>query len=199
MKLFTSIFVLVMVVSLIGCAPTPPPIQEEPWPPDWFASTPSSLDFIVVTAMATSRRVDVAIDKAEDACALKMSEALEQKVMGLTKRFMEEVETEEASLYTGVFSRTSKRITSAILNGAFIEKKAFQDRPRGSGNFQAVALMTMPIGAAKQQLLSQINQKADLARFRAGQAHDELEDEVERFESWKSEQNGNLRMFTGNE
>jgi hypothetical protein len=72
------------------------------------------------------------------------------------------------------------------MNGTRVKN---QDIKVENGIYRSYVLMELPLGAANAALMQQIRNNENMyTRFRATQAFDELETEVEKYEQFKKEQ-----------
>ncbi|MBC8205201.1 LPP20 family lipoprotein [bacterium] len=189
MKKSTPIIFILALLLLTGCAGpkktgmTGATGETMKNIPEWFLNTPSDPNYMIAAGTAISRDLQLAKDKAADAARMEIAKAIETKFNGLSKRFQEEVGTDENVQYLDMFTQATKAVVSQVLSGTTVEKTQIVNE---SGSFRAYILMQMPVGATSQALLNKIKQQEQLyTRFRATQAFDELEEETEKFEQWK--------------
>lgn len=169
--------------------------MANPWPPDWFLNPPLDPNYVISTAMGESKNNQTAYEKADEAANADIARTLENRVTGLTKRFIEDVEAGEQKEYTDMFTRVGKQIVANVLYGAMIEKKA-QRFLEDKNVYEVCILKTMPIGVVQKEFINTINDnKMLIAKFKESQAMQELDDEVQKFEDWKDKKNGDLRLF----
>ncbi|MBM3326041.1 MAG: hypothetical protein FJY65_03520 [Calditrichaeota bacterium] len=193
-RILTVGLILVLGLNLLaGCGGTPkkgitPPATSETIKaaPKWFLNPPQDPNYIFATGTATSRDMQLARDKASDAARMEIAKTVETRFNGLSKRFQEEVGTAEDAQYLDMFTQATKAVVSTVLSGVTIDQSELAAE---GGVFRAYVLLKMPLGATSQALLNKIKQQEQLyTRFRASQVFDELEQETEAFEKWKSGQ-----------
>jgi len=151
--------------------------------PGWYLNTPTAENYIFESASATSRDMDLALNKAETEGRAKIGRTMEVKINGMQKKFEEEVGEGENSEYLSQFTQATKTIVSTELNGSRVKEKKFvQD----GDNWRAYVLMEYPIGSAQAAFLNKIKENNQLyTRFRATDAMKEMEKDVEKYEEWK--------------
>ena len=186
-KLVGCLTVLLALGLLLGCgggakttnlAPTPVEKTMETIP-DWFLTTPEDPSYIFATASMTSRDMQLAIQKAETAAKQSLASQLGEKLGNVTKNFQEEVGVGEDSELLQQFSSATKVVTKQTLNGARTDQKKLVPE---KGIYRAYVLMSLPVGAANKALMDKIKENQNLyTRFRATQAFDELNKELEAY------------------
>ena len=84
------------------------------------------------------------------------------------------------------FSSATKAITSETLTGAHVIERLVV--PEGNV-YRAYVLMQLPIGHANELLMQKLrSNQAVYTRFRATEGYTALDDELQRYEAWRSEQ-----------
>jgi len=191
MKLI-SLFVLVFfVVGMMACGGPPPPAEGTPEAtlvsiPEWYSNPPQDPNYLFAANTAMSRDMQLSIDKAKQSARTDLASQLEVKVKGLTKSFTEEIGTADDSEILQQFTEASKAVVSTTMNGTRVNK---QEIVIDQGIYRAYVLMELPLGAANMALMQQIKNNQNMyTRFRATQAFDELEEEVEKYEQFKKDQ-----------
>lgn len=154
--------------------------------PGWFKKPPTNDKFLYAPATATSRDLQIALNKAEAEGRLQLGQQLEVKYSALTRRFAEETGEGAGAQLLQQYEQTYKAVVSQVLVGTRPKDTKFQI---DDGVYRAWVLMELPVGVASERLLKQIQQQEQMyARFRASQAFKELNSEVEKYEQWKSGQ-----------
>lgn len=154
--------------------------------PKWFTNIPEDPDFLFSAKTATSKDLQLALDKATQAARADIAQQAEVKISGIQKAFQEEVGAGDDSELLQQFTQASKSVFSTQLVGSRIkEQKLVKDRQ----GYRAYVLAEYPVGAAAKALMQQLSKQKNLyTRFRASQTFDELNKEVEKYEKWKKEQ-----------
>ena len=85
-----------------------------------------------------------------------------------------------------MFTQVSKSVVSDSLTGS---RTAKQKLDTEGAVYRAYVLMEMPIGEANSRFVEKIRaQKQLYTRFRATEAFEELDREVQKYEEWKRQQ-----------
>ena len=191
MSLFSAAICSVVVVctlTLCSCGgarttnlaprPTKEIIQASP---DWFLKPPADSENLFATATATSRDMQLALQKARTAAQANLAQQLGTRMANLTKQFQEETGQDVNSEFLSQFSSTTKAVTNETLVGATVDRqKLVSER----GIFRAYVLMNLPIGGANRLLIDKIKANQNLyTRFRATEAFDALNRELGALES----------------
>lgn len=151
--------------------------------PEWYIDPPVSDDAFYSANTASSRDLQMAVDKAKQAGRADIALQTEVKVKALVKRFQEEVGLAEESEFLEIATNVSKSVASNTLTGCTVDKQEIRQE---GGLFRAYVLMILPLDSTKVELYNNINSQQNLyTRFRAGQAFKELEQEVKDFEDFK--------------
>ncbi len=154
--------------------------------PEFYTNVPEDPNYLFAPATATSRDLQVAVNKAQAEGRNQIAQQLEVKWSGLTKRFQEEVGLAEDSELLDQYTQVYKAVVSQVLNGSRARQ---QDVQPEAGIYRAYVLMEMPIGEASMALMSRIKANEHMyTRFRAAEAFQELEEEVQRYEEWRRQQ-----------
>jgi hypothetical protein len=187
--------VLVLVLLVLGCASKSGTKVREIEIPDWYLNLPTEEDYIFGKATATSQDLQLAIDKAKQGARLDIAENLESHIMGLVKKFDEEVGgVEEGELLTQ-FTQVSKNVVDQTLVGSRESKTKVKEEGKG---FRAFVLMELPVGKAREELLKQLSSSENenlYTRFRASQSFQELREEIESLREYKKEEAKGISEF----
>ncbi|MFH0882504.1 MAG: hypothetical protein V2A56_05935 [bacterium] len=154
--------------------------------PPWFTKLAQDPNYYFGKGTATSRDMQSAIDKANQAALDQIGQAVETKFDGLRKTFREEVGTADESQYLEQFSNVTKRVVSQVLNSVQEENSQTLNE---QGVFRVYIVLRMPVGATLEALKNQISQQEELyTRFQSSKAQEELNTEIEKYQQWKQEQ-----------
>jgi len=205
-------FILLMIVLLglvtlwAGCSrsaeelkPKPPPHEEKAVSagvtdiakvidiPEWFLNPPEDPNYLYATGTHKGPDLGFAREAATQAGRLEIANQIQTRIMGLFKRFHEEVGTGEDAEFTAITTAISKAVVSETLN---LSRPAKQDvKMEESVHYRVYVLMEMPIGLANTALMKEIKANRNMyTQFRASQAFKELEAEVEKYGQSKKEQ-----------
>jgi citrate lyase gamma subunit len=147
---------------------------------------PNDPNYLFATTTATSRDMQLAIEKAKQDARVDISSQIESRVMALIKKFDEEVGRTEDSEILQQFTKVSKTVIDQTLVGCRVRK---QEIIKEGELYRAYVLMELPLATAKEALLNQIKEREHLyTRFRASQSFKELEKEVKALREFKKEQ-----------
>jgi hypothetical protein len=174
---------LLCVLILCGCGGpkttnlSPRPTEETVKKiPDWFLQPPADAENLYAAASATSRDMQVALEKARTAAQADLAQQLSTRLGNLTRQFQEETGMEEDAELLTQFSAATKAVTDQTLVGARLDRRALLPE---KGVYRAYVLLRLPLGAANRLLLERV--RADQAlytRFRATRAFEELDKEL---------------------
>ncbi|MEA3500569.1 MAG: hypothetical protein U9R41_06115 [Candidatus Marinimicrobia bacterium] len=137
---------------------------------------------VAVVGQGESSREDIARKKSYTDARANLADALEAKVQTLSKSFLEEVGTSGDSEINEAFSRTTKVMSSSVLKGSFPEDEVMVEK---EGKITIYTLMVINPATFNQSLLDEMNKSGNkklYERFRASQAYDELNNEMEKYE-----------------
>jgi hypothetical protein len=186
---------LMLIALVIGCASSGVTKVGAIEIPDWYLNPPAGQNYLYGKATATSADLQLAIDKAKQGARLDIAENLESHIMGLVKKFDEEVGGGEESEYLTQFTQVSKNVVDQTLVGSRENKTQVKEEDQG---FRAFVLMELPIGKAREELLKQLTtgDNANLyTRFRASQSFQELQEEVEKLREYKNKEDKDFGEF----
>lgn len=156
--------------------------------PSWYLNVPQDPNFIMAVATATSPDLQLAIDKAKNLARADIAQQLEVKIQAMEKNFREQVAAGDDATLLEQFTSVNKTVVSNVLRGVKVKQ---QEVKKEGNQFRAYVLMEMPFGAAAEELLNQMKKQQEMyTRFRATQAFQELEKEVEKYEEYKQKQGG---------
>ena len=179
---------LALTLCSLGCASSGQGGQKmKKGLPDWYENPPNGdAQHLYAAAEAKSRDMTVATRKAKLDARTDLAQQMAAKVQNLEKLFSEEVGTDAESELLQQFTSATKAVTSETLHGTQEEKKEVHDL--ADGTIRVYVLMSLPIGAANQALMDKIKANEHLyTRFRASQAFEELNAEMEAYEAARGE------------
>ena len=172
---------LVLTLCFLGCASSGQVMKKGL--PDWYKNPPNADEGqLYSAAVGQSRDMVVATKKAKVDARSDLAQQMATKVQNLEKLFSEEVGTDAESELLEQFTSVTKAIASETLHGSQEEEKEVHDLE--DGTIRVYVLMSLPIGAANQALMAKIKANEHLyTRFRASQAFEELNAEIEAYET----------------
>lgn len=176
-----GIFIAAM---LIGCGGTKEAAVSEA--PGWFPSPPRDTNYLYGVATATSRDLQVALDKAATDGRAEIGRQVELRVTELQRKLDEEVGLGADAQLLKQYTQATEFVVSTSVSGSRIKDQKYA---RDGDIWRAWTLVEYPLGAANQRLLEQIKlQEQMYTLFRATQTFKELEEKVKEFEEWKKQQ-----------
>lgn len=181
--------VVVLAVALTACgssgSATGPDMEEIP---SWYLDTPESPDHLYASASAQSQRMQVAIDRAETDARQSIAATIEAEIRSMTRIFEEELEDE----FREQFVQTTQELVNQTLTGTSAREREVQQQ--NDGLYRAYVLMEMPVGEAAADFLALLENRDEsmYTRFRASEAFEEMQEEIERYEEEQRER-GNRR------
>tara|TARA_Y100000590_G_C15459934_1_gene916073 strand:- start:138 stop:725 length:588 start_codon:yes stop_codon:yes gene_type:complete len=147
--------------------------------PEWFLQLPSEDGFRFSTATATSRDMQLAIDKAELDAANKLAGRMNSVMDAYIKRVREENSLDDTSEILDRFSKVQDQVISTSLEGYDVVKKDLQNE---GDIWRSYVLIKWDEGAADKKLLAQIKRDKELYdAIRASELVDEMEEKVEQY------------------
>ncbi|MBX9929800.1 MAG: LPP20 family lipoprotein, partial [Gemmatimonadaceae bacterium] len=127
--------------------------------PGWYKKPPRSDDYAYGAATATSRDVQVALNKATAEGRNAIAQQLEVKYAALSKRFVEETGQGRDAQLLDEYQNTYKGVVSQALYGSRAKEQTFKV---DDGVYRAYVLMELPLGEAAKKLLAQIKAQEQL-------------------------------------
>ncbi len=186
---------LLLVLFVLGCASKGVTKVGDIELPDWYLNPPKDDNYIYGKATSTSMDLQLAIDKAKQEARLDIAENLESHIMGLIKKFDEEVGgVEDAELLTQ-FTKVSKNVVDQTLVGSRENKTKVKKENKG---YRAFVLMELPVGKAREELLKQLYSSENnqlYTRFRASQSFQELKEEIDNLREYKKSEEEGLKSI----
>ena len=132
-------------------------------------------------------RADIAKEKATTAAYGLIAESFEVKVEKLRKMFMEEIGSAGDIEVNEAYTDVMKTVTKKTLSGAVVIDSKYYN-VRKTGMIHYAVLVGINPKTLNQSILDEMQKKPKLyERFRASQAYDELEKEMEKYEKEQSE------------
>ena len=194
MQKINRAILILLTLFLAGCGTTKGPnLSPEPTRkvmkniPDWYINTPRKDGFRYAGAAATSRDLQLAVNKATLDAANQLAGAMDSEMNALLKRAREETGISTDSDILDRFSQTQEQIISTALKDYNIVKKEILEEKSDSQNiYRAYILVEWDEGAAQKRLLDRI--KADKEIYdaiRASELYEEMEQKVEAYRQRK--------------
>ena len=153
--------------------------------PNWFMMTPEPDDEYAVyaTGEATSRKMNIAMQKSTQQARANLGQSINAKVQSLIESMVEEAGMGENVQITEFYSEASKSVSNETLSGAVVVKK--YPYQMSSGGYRVYVLMGLrkaPFdNAAKQAIVSkgkENQEEAMHANFKKTQAFNRLDEAI---------------------
>lgn len=186
----TQIALAGLLAALIGCASRPASV-----PPPTAEGANRLVELKKKQMALVSRGIVCGVgigQSADQQMALEMAElnarsdlgrSIETKAASVQKSFREQTGSDLVAHGEAI----NQSIASNLLRGTILSDVEVETV---SGSYQVYGLMVQDPALFAKAMEAELGaQKADLARFRASQAYADMQKEVERYETWKQEQN----------
>ena len=190
---------LLSLLYLVGCGSKPPAPTPATRPvdmpsqgqaarpqtpmdvPEWFGNTPEEDDeYLYATGEATSRKMNIAIQKATQQARMNLGQQMSTKVQSLIENMTQEAGMDENVQVTEFYSEAAKSVSNQTLSGAKVLKK--YPYMTSGGGYRAYVLMGLKKQAfdnsAAKAITSKVNEnkeEAMYAEFKKTQAFNRLE------------------------
>jgi hypothetical protein len=171
---------MVLIIACGGSTPPPAPVDMPSQPqaanpqtpmdvPNWFMMTPEPDDEYAVyaTGEATSRKMNIAMQKATQQARANLGQSINAKVQSLIESMVEEAGMGENVQITEFYSETSKSVSNETLSGATVVKK--YPYQMSSGGYRVYVLMGLKKApfdnAASQAIVSKVKENQEEAMY----------------------------------
>ena len=195
--LYTITLPIVFIIACGGSTPPRAPVDMPSQPqaanpqtpmdvPNWFMMTPEPDDEYAVyaTGEATSRKMNIAMQKATQQARANLGQSINAKVQSLIESMVEEAGMGENVQITEFYSETSKSVSNETLSGATVVKK--YPYQMSSGGYRVYVLMGLKKApfdnAASQAIVSKVKEnqeEAMYAAFKKTQAFNRLDEALD--------------------
>ena len=195
--LYTITINMVLIIACGGSTPPRAPVDMPSQPqaanpqtpmdvPNWFMMTPEPDDEYAVyaTGEATSRKMNIAMQKATQQARANLGQSINAKVQSLIESMVEEAGMGENVQITEFYSETSKSVSNETLSGAIVVKK--YPYQMSSGGYRVYVLMGLKKApfdnAASQAIVSKVKEnqeEAMYAAFKKTQAFNRLDEALD--------------------
>ena len=195
--LYTTTLLMVFIISCGGSTPPRAPVDMPPQAraaapqtpmdvPSWFMMTPEPDDEYAVyaTGEATSRKMNIAMQKSTQQARANLGQSIKAKVQSLIESMVEEAGMGENVQITEFYSEASKSVSNETLSGATVVKKyPYQTSSGGYRVYVLMGLKKAPFdNAASQAIVSKVKEnqeEAMYATFKKTQAFNRLNEELD--------------------
>jgi len=171
-RLATLLMAAVLSISFAGCAGSGQSVDEMP---DWMTGKPTSDQYLYGAGTATSKGLQTALDKAELRAREDIASTVQSELQSLSRDFRQEVGDQGLSQFTQV----QQEVVSEVLRGVTAEDTKVVEQ---DDRYRTYALVRMPVGEARKELLQKLSQEETYTRLRKTEAFQKLEEEVKKYE-----------------
>ena len=196
--LYTITLSMVLIIACGGSTPPRAPVDmpsqsqaanpQTPMDvPNWFMMTPEPDDEYAVysTGEATSRKMNIAMQKATQQARANLGQSINAKVQSLIESMVEEAGMGDNVQITEFYSEASKSVSNETLSGAIVIKKyPYQTSSGGYRVYVLMGLKKAPFdNAASQAIVSKVKEnqeEAMYATFKKTQAFNRLNEELDK-------------------
>ena len=149
--------------------------------PDWFLKPPTDSEHLFATASATSRDMQLALQKARTTGQTLLAQQLGTQLANLTRQFQEEIGLDENSELLTQFSSATKAVTNETPRRR--SRRPTEAHPRKKDLSGICADESADWGGKSTVDGQDHSQSESLHRFRATEAFDALNAELEALEA----------------
>ena len=186
MKLTRLIAVLMALLLVTGCGGGKKSMEEANKTgldlPSWFVMPPASDDYLYGIGSATSKLLNIAMERAVLSAKGDVASKIDSKIERLKKDFIESTGLLEEEEIIGQFSQVQKEIVSMELIGVETDQQQM-NKDKETGLLTVYVLVRYPVGKTAQKFLEGISkQKRLYTEFKASKAFEDLKEEIARFE-----------------
>jgi len=178
-KILFGLLITAFVVGAIGCGGGENTVKESNIP-EWFLNPPQDPDYLFGVNSSTSTQMQLALDKAKAGARADVAQQMETKVSVLVKSFQEEVGAGEDAELNSFYNQTMKNIANQTLQGSRVREQKIV--PKSGNMYQAYVLMEVPLVPFNKEVVQKVKNMQLYDRFRASQAFDDLEKDIEKYE-----------------
>ena len=188
------ILILSLAFFIIGCGSSKGPnLSPEPSRkimksiPDWYVNTPQKDGYRYAGATATSRDLQLSVNKATMDAANQLAGAMDSEMNALIKRVREETGLGTDSDILDRYSQTQEQVISTALKDySIVKKEILEEKSDNQDIFRAYILVEWNEGAAQKRLLDRIKADKEIYNaIRASELYDEMEKKVEAYRQRK--------------
>ena len=152
--------------------------------PSWYLETDKKEGFKLVSASATSKDMQLAINKASVDAGNTLASMVKSDMNALVKRVREETGREDDSELLDQFSQVQEQVVATTLKDWTVSKKEVvrEKNNKGKNIYRAYVLIEWDEGAAQKRLLDKIKNEQDIYNaIRATDLYEEMEEKVEKY------------------
>jgi hypothetical protein len=179
-KVHFLVFIVVIVLVFSACGKSGPKGMKKAYYPDWW-QIQDNAEYVQTYGMATKVSQNTSFDAAHANAMLQAAQYVENYVQGMVKNYEEEAGVEDPQVLA-LTSKVVKEVSNAKFENALVSKQ--ETLINEEGRFQTFVRVSIPKDAVNKNTLNKIkNEEALYNQFKASQAFDELEKEVEKYDN----------------
>jgi hypothetical protein len=178
-KLTYIVLLLAILVILAGCGKSGHKGMKRAYYPDWW-QTQDNAEYVQTYGMATKVSQTTSYDAAHANAMLQAAQYVENYIKGMVKNYEEEAGVTDPQVLA-LTSKVVKEVSNAKFENALVTKQ--ETIITEEGRYQTFIRVSVPKDAVNKNTLNKIkNEEALYNQFKASQAFDELEKEVENYD-----------------
>jgi hypothetical protein len=179
MKTFKIIAILMIGILLIaGCGKKDVKGPKKVYQPEWF-NLQNSPEYVQTYGKATKVNENSSFDAARANAMLQAAQYVETYVKGMVKNYEEEAGVENPQVLA-LTSKVVKEISNAKFTNVMVTKQ--ETIILENERFQTFVRVSIPKETVNKNLMDKIkNEEALYNQFKASQAFDELEKEIDKY------------------
>lgn len=172
------VILAVFAVLVVGCAGSQPAAeqgyQSDIDAPDWYMNPPTREGSVLVPATARSRKMSIAIDRAQSQAMRDLAAGLESTVKAQREQYTEEVgSTAEESKIRSQYQDFTRELVDQKLRGTSMVEKAIT---KDDGAYRAYVLVELTMDDIKSKLSNKEELKT---KFNAQEFEKDMEENLE--------------------
>jgi len=179
-KVYFLVLIVIIILVLSACGKSAPKGMKKAYYPDWW-QIQDNAEYVQTYGMATKVSQNTSFDAAHANAMLQAAQYVENYVKGMVKNYEEEAGVEDPQVLA-LTSKVVKEVSNAKFENALVSKQ--ETLITEEGRFQTFVRVSIPKDAVNKNTLNKIkNEEALYNQFKASQAFDELEKEVEKYDN----------------
>lgn len=177
-KIIVICSIIFLVMMLSGCGKGTPSGMKKVYHPDWW-QTQDSPDYVQTYGQAEKVAENTSYDAAYANAMLMAAQYVESYVKGMVKNYEEEAGVNDPQVLA-LTSKVVKVVSNAKFENAMVSKQ--ETVITENKRYKTFVRVSVPKDAINKNMLNKIkNEEALYNQFKASQAFDELEKEVDKY------------------
>ncbi len=180
-KMQIALILFVVAVLIAGCGGKGPAGPRRVYQPDWWM-VQDSPEYVHTFGMGERVTQNTSFDQAKANAMLEAAQYVESYVQGMVKNYQEEVGVEDPTV-TSLTSSVVKNVSNAQFSNTLVTKQEMLEVDTDHGKrIRTYVRVSIPKDTINKNLVDQIKREEALYNaFKASQAFDELEKEIDRY------------------